>query len=319
MSAYRGRFAPSPTGQLHLGGAATALCAWLAARAAGGTFVLRVEDLDRPRVVPGSMAAILDDLRWLGIDWDEGPDVGGGAGPYLQSERIDRYQAAIVALDRAGLVYPCDCSRAEIARVASAPHAGDDGPVYPGTCRNAPAKRVFRRAPAMRLRVRPGTVVFRDRVHGLQQADVSSETGDFVLRRGDGVFAYQLAVVVDDVQMGITEVVRGADLIGSTARQLMLAQMLGAGEPSFGHAPLVVGPDGERLAKRAPGVAVRAHRNAGVAPGKLVSLLAQILGIGSANRSEVSPRQLVSEFSWERVRRGPVRVDARAMRVIEQP
>lgn len=278
--------------------------------------MLRVEDLDGPRVVPGSMDAILDDLRWIGLDWDEGPGTGGAAGPYLQSERIHLYEAALAGLAHARQVYPCDCSRAEIARSASAPHPGEEGPIYPGTCRDRREGRAFKRAPAMRLRVQPGEVCFHDRVHGLQRADVARETGDFVLRRGDGVFAYQLAVVVDDLEMRITEVVRGADLLGSTGRQIALAKMLGAEPPSFAHAPLVIGPQGDRLAKRARGVVLRDHRAHGVRPGRVVALLARILGLGHDGMGEVSARDLVGEFAWSRVRRAPVRVDPIELRVV---
>src|SRR5512138_2729440 len=199
----RGRYAPSPTGPLHLGNARTALLSWLAARAAGGAYVMRVEDLDGPRVRPGLEARILDELRWLGLDWDEGPDVGGPRGPYRQSERLPRYAVALERLRAAGLAYPCFCSRAEIAAASQAPHGpGDDGPRYPGTCRSLPPaeveSRAARRAPAWRLRVPEGAVTFEDAIHGRCSFDVAAGTGDFVIARADGVAAYQLAVVVDD-------------------------------------------------------------------------------------------------------------------------
>lgn len=293
---YRGRFAPSPTGDLHLGSAATALVAWLSARAAGGRLVLRVEDLDQPRTVPGSMERQLDDLRWLGLDWDEGPDVGGSFGPYCQSSRTDRYDDALARLTAAGLVYPCDCSRAEIARVASAPHVGEEGPRYPGTCRtrgNAPWKR----PPAMRLRVPPGTVVVEEALQGRVSQDVASLVGDFVLRRGDGMYAYQLAVVVDDLEMGITEVVRGADLLSSAPRQALLAGLLGFEAPKFAHVPLVVAPDGTRLAKRARGVSLRDYRAAGVARATVVAALARLLGLEGAT----SVGDMVERFDRRRL------------------
>jgi glutamyl-tRNA synthetase len=290
---YRGRFAPSPTGALHLGSALTALLAWLHARAAGGAFVMRVEDLDGPRVVPGAEAEQLDDLRWLGLDWDEGPDVGGPHAPYRQSERTDRYVAALDALAARDLVYWCDCSRAEIARVASAPHAGDEGPRYPGTCRpHGLRPRAFRRPPAVRLAVPPGAVVVDDALQGPIRQDVAAAVGDFVLRRGDGVFAYQLAVVVDDLAMGVTHVVRGADLLGSAPRQALLARLLGGTPPRTAHGPLLLAPDGTRLAKRAHGVALRDHRAAGTAPGDVVAALATRLGLPPARH----PRELVAGF-----------------------
>ncbi|MFM7140660.1 MAG: tRNA glutamyl-Q(34) synthetase GluQRS [Alphaproteobacteria bacterium] len=292
---HRGRFAPSPTGDLHMGSAATALVAWLAARSAGASFVLRVEDIDAPRVVPGCEAEQLDELRWLGLDWDEGPDAGGRSGPYRQSERIALYEAALDRLRAHGLTYLCDCSRAEIARVASAPHAGDEGPRYPGTCRpHAHAARDFRRPPAVRLAVPPGEVVVRDRWQGEVRHDVARDVGDFVLRRGDGVFAYQLAVVVDDLAMGIEEVVRGADLLDSSPRQALLARLLGGQPPAFAHAPLVVGPDGERLAKRARGVPLRERRLSGETGPELVGRLARMLGLVAADEhGPIEPRDLV--------------------------
>lgn len=309
MQVYRGRFAPSPTGDLHLGGACTALCAWLAARASGGRFVLRMEDIDTPRVVDGSAERIEDDLRWLGIDWDEGPDVGGAVGPYVQSERTSRYERALAQLSKQGHTYECDCSRSEIAREASAPHPGEDGPIYPGRCRKFLGQsRTYRRSPAIRLAVPPGLVRIEDAVQGVREVDVASETGDFVLRRADGLFAYQLAVVVDDIEMGITEVVRGADLLSSAARQALLAAMLGAQPPSWAHAPLVVSEDGSRLAKRAQGVEVRHHREAGRDPRWLVAAIARSLGMADASEKLIEPSVLVDRFSWGRVPAGPIAI-----------
>jgi glutamyl-tRNA synthetase len=255
--------------------------------------VLRVEDLDRPRIVPGAEARQLDDLRWLGLDWDEGPDRGGPAGPYRQSERADRYAAALETLGRQHLLYGCDCSRAEIVRVASAPHLGDDGPRYPGTCRDLGTDaRPWKRPPAIRLRVPPGEVVVEDTLQGIVRQDVAATVGDFVLRRGDGVFAYQLAVVVDDLAMGVTEVVRGADLLSSTPRQLLLSKLLGGTPPRYAHVPLVLDRAGERLAKRGGGVTLREQRADGVAPGRLVEALARLLGV----RAATSARAMVPHF-----------------------
>ena len=291
---YRGRFAPSPTGELHLGSAATALLAWLSARAAGGRFVLRVEDIDTQRVVPGVETRQLDDLRWLGLDWDEGPDVGGAHGPYRQSARSARYEAALARLAARDLLYYCDCSRADIARVASAPHAGDEGPPYPGTCRAfGLAPRPWRRLPAIRLKVPAGVTTVHDGLQGTLSQDVARVVGDFVLKRGDGVYAYQLACVIDDLDMAITEVVRGADLLGSTARQVLLAGLLGERAPAFAHGPLVVASDGTRLAKRAGGVLLRDHRRAGVAPGAALGALATLLGMPPAE----TPVALLPSFA----------------------
>jgi glutamyl-tRNA synthetase len=314
---YRGRFAPSPTGPLHLGNARTALLAWLAARAARGTLVMRVEDLDRPRVRPGLEARILDELRWLGLGWDEGPDLGGAFGPYRQSELGERHGAALRRLREAGLAYPCFCSRAEIAAAAQAPHGpADEGPRYPGTCRGLSPAEVARRgtarAPAWRLRVEPGPVAFDDAVHGRCIFDVAAATGDFVVMRADGVAAYQLAVVVDDAAMRITEVVRGDDLLPSTARQLLLYAALGLPAPRFAHVPLVVGEDGERLAKRHGARSLGELREAGVAPEAVLGLLAASCGLAPAG-TRCTAAELVSGFAWGRLPRAPTRLPAEAV------
>jgi glutamyl-tRNA synthetase len=279
---YRGRFAPSPTGDLHVGSAATALVAWASARAAGGRFVLRVEDIDRPRVVPGAEARQLEELRWLGLDWDEGPDVGGPHAPYRQSERSDRYEDALARLAARDLLYYCDCSRAEIAAVASAPHAGEEGPRYPGTCRGFGLReRAWKRPPAIRLAVPEGRIAVDDALQGRIVQDVAAEVGDFVLKRGDGIYAYQLACVVDDVAMGVTEVVRGADLLASAPRQVLLAELLGGVPPAFAHVPLVVSADGSRLAKRAHFVTLRDRRDAGEAACDVLAVLGRMLGLST--------------------------------------
>lgn len=275
---YRGRFAPSPTGDLHLGSLATALVAWRRARAAGGALVVRVEDLDASRVVVGSEARQLADLRWAGLDWDEGPDVGGAFAPYRQSERGAWYAAALACLTADGAAYLCDCSRRDIAAVASAPHAGEDGPRYPGTCRRfGMTARAWKRPPAVRVALPDRVVQVDDALQGRFRQHVAREVGDFVLRRGDGVYAYQLAVVVDDLAMGISEVVRGADLLASTPRQVLLAEMLGGTAPRFAHVPLVVDTDGARLQKRAPSYTLAALRAAGMAPGAVRAQLESIL------------------------------------------
>ena len=314
---YRGRFAPSPTGPLHLGNARTALLAWLAARAARGTLVMRVEDLDRPRVRLGMEARLLDELRWLGLGWDEGPDVGGRYGPYRQSELGGRHQAAVRRLRDAGLAYPCFCSRTEIAAASQAPHGpADDGPRYPGRCRRlAPgevARRTAERAPAWRLRVEPGPVAFEDAVHGPCRFDVAAATGDFVVMRADGIAAYQLAVVVDDAAMAITDVVRGDDLLSSTARQLLLYGALGLPAPRFAHVPLVVGEDGERLAKRHGASTLGELREAGVAPEAVVGLLAALCGL-AATGTRCTASELVGGFAWGRLPRAPARLSAGAL------
>lgn len=302
----RTRFAPSPTGDLHLGGALVALASWALARAAGGAFVVRVEDLDPPRVVAGSIARVLEDLAWLGLAWDEGPrPAGGGAGgscaPYTQSERGALYRAAIDALDARGLVYPCDCSRQEIARVASAPHAGEEV-VYPGTCRARDPRRAFKRPPALRFRAPDRAFAWDDLVRG-PTSERASVAGDFVLARGDGVYAYQLAVAVDDWAMRITDVVRGDDLLSSTPRQLALLEALGVPAetiPRYGHVPLVRDADGARLAKRTPRSTVRALREEGAAPEAIVGTLARALGLGDGGPATPAAIAARARGAWLR-------------------
>jgi glutamyl-tRNA synthetase len=265
------------------------------ARRVGGAFVLRVEDLDRARVVHGGAERIGADLQWLGLDWDEGP--------FVQSERSAWYEAAVVKLASKGLVYPCDCSRAEIARVASAPHAGEDV-VYPGFCRDRDPARVMRRPPALRARVPEEVVLYDDCVAGPVTQNLGREVGDFVLRRGDGVFAYQLAVVVDDTAMRISHVVRGDDLVGSTPRQIWLARALGVDPPQYGHVPLVVASDGARLEKRTRRTTVRELREGGVAAARIVGELAHGLGLMPTN-APTSPAQVARacagvDIAWRR-------------------
>jgi glutamyl-tRNA synthetase len=273
---------------------------------------MRVEDIDRPRVRPGAEAGIIADLRWLGLDWDEGPDVGGPAGPYRQSERMGRYEEALSRLREAGAAYPCFCSRAEVAAAASAPQGpGDEGPRYPGTCRDLSPEEAERRArgrrPAWRFRVPEGEVAFADGVHGPQRRDVAAETGDFVVARADGIPAYQLAVVVDDSAMCVTEVVRGDDLLSSTARQLLLYRALGLEAPRFTHVPLVNGADGERLAKRHGARSLGELRDGGADPRAVAGLLGALSGL-AAPGAPVDPRDLVAGFSLGRISREPARL-----------
>jgi len=276
-----GRFAPSPTGELHLGNARTALLSWLWARSEGGRYLLRVEDIDRPRVRPGMAEQQLSELRWLGLDWD--------GEPVYQSQRTGLYEDALRKLGEN--VYECFCSRAEIAVVASAPQ-GDEGPRYPGTCaslsREERERRRRERAPSLRLRVPPGNLKFHDQILGDHEFDTQATVGDFVLRRADGIFAYQLAVVVDDGAMGVTQVLRGADLLFSTARQILLHRLLGQREPRWAHAPLVLGPGGERLSKRDRSLSLSALRARGVDPRRVIAHLAQISGLERADPSVFS-------------------------------
>jgi glutamyl-tRNA synthetase len=272
--AYRGRLAPSPTGCLHLGHARTFWLAQERARAAGGTLILRNEDLDPDRSRPEFVAAMYADLRWFGLDWQEGPDVGGPHAPYSQSGRTALYRDTLRRLQAGGFVYPCTCSRKDILAAVTAPHAGDDEMIYPGTCRTAgaspPGSSHVGRAPGWRFRVPDGEVIeFVDGGFGPQRFVAGRDFGDFVVWRPDDVPAYQLACVVDDAAMGVTEVVRGADLLPSTARQLLLYRVLGLTPPAFFHGPLLTDRNGRRLAKRQDALSLRALRARGVTPEQL--------------------------------------------------
>lgn len=380
-AAVVGRFAPSPTGRMHLGNVFSSLLAWLSVRSQGGKLVLRIEDLDdRARSGPWD-ALLMDDLRWLGLDWDEGP--------YYQTDRIDLYADAVRQLDDMGLVYPCFCTRAEL-HAASAPHASDGTPVYAGTCRGLTAAEIAARSkarpPALRLKVPPvqgiassrgpfesyapeskhskteltdfgnsmpreltfgdcsergvrggaalqdtadgtrggaalqgaaggtrgaaasrstaggdaGVMHFEDRTYGPQREVLAEECGDFLVRRSDGVYAYQLAVVVDDADMGVNEVVRGCDLLGSTARQMYLQDLLGYAHPSYAHVPLLVAPDGRRLSKRDRDCDMGVLREHFGTPEALLGRLAYVAGLVPSPEPRTAD-QLVDEFSWSAV------------------
>jgi glutamyl-tRNA synthetase len=297
---YRGRLAPSPTGLLHLGHARTFWVAQERARANGGTLILRNEDIDSTRFRLEFVPQMIEDLRWFGFEWQEGPDCGGAFGPYSQSERRPFYIAALEKLRAGGFIYPCTCSRKDIRDAASAPNAGDDeGPIYPGTCRDKGDKRQVSsdmnpapvavspachaeaserrlvtchvpRAPNWRFRVPDGeTISFTDGNFGEQKFMAGKDFGDFVVWRHDDVPAYQLACVVDDAAMQITEVVRGADLLLSTARQILLYRALGLTPPAFYHCALMLDEKGKRLAKRHDALSLRALREQGKTPESL--------------------------------------------------
>jgi len=297
---------------MHIGNLRTALAAWLAARSSGGRIVLRIEDLDTPRVRPGSEKSIVDDFRWLGLDWDEGPDEGGHAGPYRQSERQAHYRDAIERLRSAGLAYACECSRAEVA--SSAPHGIDGAPVYPGTCRAKSSDLVIERAvlrgrnAAWRFRLPGGAMEWTDSVYGPRSETSSSVAGDMVIARSDGIYAYQLAVVVDDAAMGITDVWRGADLLDSTGRQIHLHRALGHEPPRFGHVPLVLREvDGRKLSKRDRPPAVEDVRLGGLAPERLTAILARSLGLESPEQAR--PADLIPCWNAQKIVRESGTVD----------
>lgn len=302
MAPHDGRFAPSPSGPLHLGNLRTALVSWLRARSTGGRFVMRVEDLDRGRSRPEHEASQLRDLAAIGLDWDG--DV------VRQSSRDPAYAAAVEALRERDLVYPCWCTRAEIREAAGAPHADAPEGAYPGTCahldaRGRAAHEERGRPAALRVRAEAVRHVAQDAVLG----ELSSVVDDFVVRRGDGTYAYNLAVVVDDAWQGIGEVVRGDDLASSAPRQAWLATVLGHEAPTYVHVPLVLGPDGRRLAKRDGAVTLADRLALGEDPADVRTALAASLGLCRPDE-RVSPAVLVSRFAIDRLREaGPLRWD----------
>ncbi len=303
-----GRLAPSPTGVLHLGNARTFLLAWLSVRARGGTLLLRVEDIDGPRVKAGAVEQTLEDLQWLGLDWD--------GEPLLQTARREHHRAAAQQLVDDGLAYPCVCTRREIDEAASAPHEGDvaDGPVYPGTCRGRfasceEAEAKTGRTAALRFRVDVDQVPFVDEFCGVQPGKIR---GDFVVQKRDGNAAYQLAVVVDDAAQGVGEVLRADDQLPSTPRQLLLQRALGFDTPRYLHVPLLVGVDGLRLAKRHGDTSLRFFREQGVSAADLCGYLAVLSGLRS-RRGPCRPRDLLDGFELAKVPRGPARADDHAL------
>ena len=300
----RGRFAPSPSGRMHLGNLFAALLAWLDIRSLGGEMLLRMEDLDPDRCRPAYLDLLADDLRWLGLDWDLG--WRPGETEYCQSHRTAYYENAFQTLADRGLVYPCYCSRRELL-AASAPHAADGARVYDGRCRalTPPQREALERQgrrPAWRVKVPARNIAFTDGSFGPQTQRLDAECGDFILRRSDGVYAYQLAVAEDDGRMGITRVVRGWDLLSSTARQIWLLEELGYPPPDYCHLPLLVAPDGRRLSKRDRDLDMGVLRQR-YTPEELVGRLAHMAGL--IDRPEaVRPRDLVPAFSWEKVGTG---------------
>ncbi len=279
----RGRLAPSPTGAQHIGNARTYLIAWLLARQAGGEVRLRIEDIDSPRIKLGAAEQALDDLRWLGLDWD-------GA-PMVQRPRQATYRQALDTLRQQELVYPCTCTRGDIAAAASAPHVENEGPVYPGTCSHRSAQDVLDVPHAWRFRVTQSPA-YVDLVRGPTQIDLKQNGGDFVVWKNDDTPAYQLAVVVDDAAQGISQVIRGDDLVPSTPRQLLLFEALGYKPPEYGHVPLVVGEDGRRLAKRHGDTRLSTLREQGVSAERLIGLLAWSCGWLDQPKETTAPELL---------------------------
>ena len=299
----RGRYAPSPSGPLHLGNLRTALVAWLQARLVGGAFILRIEDLDRPRVRPGCAEAMLRDLRWLGLDWDEGPDCDGPCAPYTQSERDKFYHCALDYLLRKNQLFHCYCSRKDLAQAASAPHEGDITVMYPGTCRAvANSDATDARSAALRFRAPAHDIAFHDQVYGPQQQQLAREVGDFVVRRSDHLVAYQLAVVVDDALMGITDVVRGADLLDSTPRQIALLRALDwPTTPRYWHVPLMRDANGARLAKRTAAASLATLQAEGATPAQVIGMLSVNIGLVSPGIA-LTPQELLRTLTADSLR-----------------
>ena len=291
---------------MHLGNVAAYLLAWLSAKSAGGSIVLRIEDLDRGRCRRECAEQAARDLDTLGLT----PDEGGVFAPYMQSGRGEVYAAALERIRSRAEVYPCFCTRAEL-HAASAPHTSDGTPVYDGRCRRLSPEDVFRlravRSPALRLAVPDVTVSFEDRRLGRVSQQLARECGDFVLRRSDGAYAYQLAVVADDIDMDVTEVVRGSDLASSTPRQIYLYSLLGAESPEYAHTPMLVAPDGRRLAKREKSLDLGSLL-AEAAPQRIIGALAHLLGIID-HREDVLPRDIIGDFSWDKITKTDIVID----------
>ena len=298
----RGRFAPSPSGRMHLGNLWSALLAWLSARSQGGEMVLRLEDLDPDRCTRAWCDQVMRDLEWLGLTWDNEP--------VYQSERTAVYAEAFHALEERGLIYPCDCTRAE-RLAASAPHRSDGQTIYDGRCsRLTEAEREAlsqTRRPAWRVKVGQESITFCDFLYGEYKEDLKTDCGDFILRRSDGVYAYQLAVVVDDAALGVTQVVRGSDLLSSTPRLIDLQRLLGLPQPVYGHVPVLLAADGRRLAKRDRDQELGELQSGYTAP-ELLGHLAHLAGL-IPEPAPITAQQLVPLFSWEKLTREDLKVE----------
>ena len=314
MHQKRGRYAPSPTGYLHIGNVRTALVAWLSVRSVQGRCIWRLEDLDGPRVVPGMAKAAEEDLQWLGLDWDEGLSQNGPFKPYIQSLRGSYYEEALKVLFDKGYLFPCSLSRKDIQNLSSAPHGSSAIHPYPISLRPKQLKENWFSVltdteyqnnasssfAAIRFKVPDKVVVFQDEVYGTIQENVHQTMGDFVLKRKDGMYAYQLAVVVDDIAMEVNEVVRGTDLLSSTARQILLIQTLGGTIPTYAHVPLVRNEKGEKLSKRDQALTLRALKEKGVTQQQLLGYLAHSLGLTDTLKA-CSLQEVLDSFTWSRI------------------
>ncbi|RAP75878.1 tRNA glutamyl-Q(34) synthetase GluQRS [Paenibacillus montanisoli] len=317
----RGRFAPTPSGLLHIGNAFTALCAWLQIRQAGGQFLLRIEDIDKSRSRPAFAERQIDDLRWLGLDWDEGPQAGGPCAPYYQSGREQLYENALERLKADGRIYPCYCSRADLASIASAPHGlSSEGTSYPGLCRHLTNEERHAnetvKAASLRFMMTDESSSFEDAIHRVQNFG-REEMGDFIVKRADGMFSYQLAVTVDDAAMEITDVLRGADLLDSTPRQLALYAALGLKPPRFAHVPLLADAEGSRLSKRDKSLTLATLRAEGARPERLVGLIACLAGW--LDRLEpVTAQELIPCFHTKQLNKPLISVSDEQLRWLQE-
>ena len=300
-----GRFAPTPSGRMHLGNVFAALIAWLSVRSQNGELVLRMEDLDTQRTSADFAAVLRDDLRWLGLDWDvETPP---------QSQRSDVYDRYFEKMADMGLLYPCYCTRSQLHSV-NAPHLSDGTYVYAGTCRDLTEEQraAFDRKPAWRVKVPDKVWSIRDHVQGDYSLNLATDCGDMVVRRADGVYVYQLAVTVDDGEAGVTEVVRGMDLLSSAPRQMYLQELLGFQHPSYGHVPMLLAPDGRRLSKRDKDLDLGVLRQR-ITPEALIGTLAYASGLTQKNEA-ISARELASVFSWEKLKGDAIYLDSEKLR-----
>ncbi len=289
-----GRFAPTPSGRMHLGNVFAALIAWLSVRSQNGSLILRMEDLDTQRTKPEYAQLLRQDLTWLGLDWDHETTP--------QSQRAKIYDRYFEQLMDAKLLYPCYCTRAQLHSV-NAPHLSDGTYIYPGTCRNLQSPPADR-SPSWRIRVPEGTRTVEDRLQGIYREDLSRDCGDFVVRRSDGMYVYQLAVTVDDGEAGITEVVRGLDLLSSAPRQMYLQEIFGFDAPDYGHVPLLLAPDGRRLSKRDRDMDL-GYLQLHYSPQALMGKLALAAGLTETD-APISPQELASIFSWNKLHKDSI-------------
>lgn len=312
-----GRFAPTPSGRMHLGNIFCALLAWLSAKKQGGSITLRIEDLDKARCPSQNASLLENDLRWLGLDWEVGGSTGGSNAPYYQSQRFDIYAECFAKLQKQGLTYPCFCNRAEL-HAAEAPHLSDGRVLYAGTCRALTseqiASKINKRPPAQRLLLPDETISFSDGHYGLHSQNLASECGDIILRRSDGVYAYQLAVVVDDALMGVTEVVRGVDLLGSTPQQLYLYHLLDFTPPKFFHVPLLVAEDGRRLSKRDRDLDLGYLRQRFTKPHTIIGAIAHMAGL-LPKPEAISAKELIPLFDWSKIPHNNITVDEKILKL----